>query len=212
MPPAHAQAPVACGSLDNGFGPFDFRKVKGESLFLVEKEHFTPLIEALVRGRSGTLGSEIDYTLRAFPNHHRALVAMQRLTERLKRPQAPGAKFEVECYFIRAVRFAPDDSVARLLYASFLGKQNRRDEAKYQLTQVETLAGENALTHYNLGLVALEVGDHERALRQAWRAQEMGFARPELGEQLRAQGRWRDPPAPEPAGAASAPSTAASAP
>ena len=207
MPPAHAQsqAPVACGSLENAFGPFDFRKVKGESLHLVEIGHFTPLIEGLVRGKTGPLGADIDYTLRAFPNHHRALVAMQRLTERLKRPQAPGANFEVECYFMRAVRFVPDDSVARLLYASFLGKQNRRDEAKQQLAQVETLAGENVLTHYNLGLVALEVGDHERALRQAWRAQEMGFTRPELREQLRAQGRWRDPPAPEPAGAASAP-------
>ncbi len=186
---------MACGSLGNGFGPFDYRKVKGPELAIVEGEHFTPSIEGLVRGKTGLIGGDLDYTLRAFPNHHRALVTMQRLTERLKQPQAPGANWEVECYFIRAVRFVPDDTVARLLYASFLGKQkNRRDDAKRQLAQVETLAGENALTHYNLGLVALEIGDYERALRQAWRAHEMGFPRPELRDQLRAQGRWRDRP------------------
>ena len=142
MPQAHAQAPVACGSLENAFGPFDYRKVKGPELAIVEGEHFTPAIEALVRGKSGTIGADIAYTLRAFPNHHRALVAMQRLGDRLKRTQPPGANWEVECYFVRAVRFVPDDAVARLLYASYLGKQNRRDEAQRQLAQVETLAGE----------------------------------------------------------------------
>src|SRR5690242_17113706 len=69
----------ACGELENAFGPFDYRTVSADRKRLVEGSHFTPYIEGLQRGHTGAIGSEIDYTLRAFPNHPRALVAMMKL-------------------------------------------------------------------------------------------------------------------------------------
>ena len=64
-----------CGALQNAFGPFDYRTERGYNLDVVESYHFTPPVEALIRGSSGTIGGDLDYTLRAFPNHDRALNA-----------------------------------------------------------------------------------------------------------------------------------------
>lgn len=75
---AMAQQVPGCGSLQNAFGPFDYRdpEARGEPLRLVESAHFTPSVESLVKGNSGTVAGDLDYTLRAFPNHHRALYSV----------------------------------------------------------------------------------------------------------------------------------------
>ena len=73
---ASAQAlDASCGSLENAYGPYDYRTDRGNRLYLVESAHFTPVVESLISGLSGPLGAELDYTLRAFPNHHRALIS-----------------------------------------------------------------------------------------------------------------------------------------
>lgn len=210
-----AQAPVHCGSLTNAFGPFDYRKERGNNLHLVEMAHFTPSVEALVRSVTGYIGSDIDYTLRAFPNHHRALLAMQRLGERMKTTQVPRTNFEVECYYVRAVRFTPDDTVVRMLYARYLGVNKRPVEARAQLKAAEEHAGDNPFTYYNLGLTYLELGDPDGALPHARKALELGFPRTELKDRLVALNKWveatvANEPAASSASAASAPAAAAS--
>ena len=196
-----------CGELANAFGPFEYRadraKFDGfmshrDKLHLVEHVHFTPRIEALIGGESGSLGAELDYTLRVFPNHHRALVSVMRWGERLKSPQPPTLPRQVECYFERALRFQPDDTVARLLYATYLIKGKRKPEALEQLERTRSYAGDNAFTHYNIGLVFLDAGEPDQALVQAHRALGLGFERADLKEQLTALGRWREPAASAP--------------
>lgn len=201
-----AQTFNACGPLENSFGPFDYRDSLPEQKGLVESAHFTPAVEALIRGVTARLpGPDIDYTLRAFPNHHRALLATIRLGQREKQVQPGGMRYSVECWLDRAVRWRPDDPIVRMIYASWLGPNGKRDAALRQLAEAERLAGDNPFTHYNVGLSYLELGEHERALAKAHQAMAMGIARTELADALRAAGRWRDPPAPAPAeGAASA--------
>lgn len=190
-----ATAQEACGSLENGVGPHDYRTERGNTLRLVESVHFPPHVESLIRGNSTTLlGGDIDYTLRAFPNHHRALLSAMRHGIEKKSPQPPGMRYSVECYFIRALRFRPDDTTARMLYAMYLRQNDRLQAARDELEQVATLAGDNAFTHYNLGLMYLEAGDPERALRQAHKAFALGFRQQALKEKLVAAGQWRDPP------------------
>ena len=46
-------APTACGTLENAFGPYDYRVDRGQPLRLVDSAHFTPAVEALVRGNTG---------------------------------------------------------------------------------------------------------------------------------------------------------------
>lgn len=197
-----------CGNLANSFGPWDYRSDRGEPLTLVESAHFTPSVEALIRGRSTTvIGQDLDYTLRAFPNHHRALVAATRYADRFKSNQPPGMGYSIDCWFERAIHFKPDDFTARMLYGDWLAKHKRRDEALKQLAFVQARAGDNAFVHYNLGLVYLEMGEFDAALRQAHTAQALGMPRQDLKQALQAAGKWSDPPAAAAAAASAAAST-----
>lgn len=182
-----------CGPLTGlHYGPYDYRTEKGK-LRIVDLAHFTPPVEALIAGATGDLNSDLDYTLHASPNHHRALVSVMRLAARSKEAQLRGFQRSFYCFFERAVRFAPDDVVARMLFAQFLGQNKRVDDATRQLDLAIKLAPENAITQYNAGLVFLELGQYERALAQAHLAQSMGFARMELADGLKKANRWKEP-------------------
>jgi tetratricopeptide (TPR) repeat protein len=191
--PAKAQSsPQLCGPLANHYGPFDYRTERGR-LRIVEEFHFTPGVEGLVRGRSGSLGGDLNYTLRTSPNHHRALLATMRFSERLKKLQPPDMEFTVECYLERAVRFKPDDTVSRALFAQYLGKLGRTKEAVAQLDVSVGFAKDNPLSHYNLGLLYAELGEFDKALVQAHTAIKMGLDRPDLKEMLVKAGKWQEP-------------------
>ncbi len=199
-------SPQTCGALSTfgQYGPYDYRDQK-DRLPIVEIAHFTPVVESLIRGQnSGALpGGDIDYTLRAFPNHHRALDAMVRYGEKMRSDKPPGTSFPVECYFERALRFQPDDTIARLLYASYLAKRGRTAEAIKQLEYSTTAAGNNAFTHYNIGLVYFDLKQFDKALAQAHKAMELGFPQTLLAQQLKEVGKWTEPPSAPPSGGAS---------
>lgn len=183
-----------CGPLyTQHYGPFDYRTQKPR-LEIVERAHFTPMVESLIRGQSGDLGKDLNYTLRAAPNHHRALVAIVRWGERLKSRSLPGMEHPIDCWFERALRFAPDDHVARSLFARYVGKQGQLDLATRQLDIVLNQSNENPMSIYNVGLIFFELGLSERALEQAHKAKAAGYTRPELEEMLRKAGQWRDLP------------------
>lgn len=224
-----AQAQVssaACGSLGNvagRFGPFDYRpdhfkpppgetRPHGVLLKLVNDAHFSAETEALIRGVSTSIGGDLSFALRAFPNHHRALLTMMRLGERDKSLQPKGAELPVECWFERALRFQPEDTIVRMMYAMFLHKNQRMDEARRQLEQATGMAQENAFTQYNAGLIYFDMKEYDKALAQAHTAQRLGLRNPGLSEQLKSVGKWQEPQADAPAEAASAPAAAASAP
>lgn len=194
----------SCGPLQQQ--TFDYRTDQ-KQYKVVEEFHFTPEIEALIRGKSGTLGQELNYTLTHIPNHHRALITLTRYGDKMKSPHPADLRYPVECYFERALRFKPDDNVARLIYANYLATGQRIPEATYQLELATATADDNAFTHYNIGLIYLGIKSYNRALAQAHKAAALGFGRTALREQLQAAGQWK-----EPAGAAlAAPEPAASA-
>jgi hypothetical protein len=198
-------SPQVCGPLQ--VPAFDYRTDQKEYK-VVEAYHFTTEIEALLRGKSGTLGQELDYTLSNVPNHHRALISLTRYGEKMKSAQPADLRRPVECYFERAMRFRPDDNIARLLYAHYLANGQRVPEVTRQLEIVTAAAGDNAFTHYNIGLIYVEIKAYDRALVQAHKAASMGFGRTALRDQLKAAGRWKEPVAAAPEAAASAASMA----
>jgi hypothetical protein len=185
--------PTGCGSLENSYGPFDYRSDTGNKLRIVEQYHFTPNIQSLVSGNSASIGAELDYTLKASPNHHRALMTMIRLGEKLKSPQPVGAQYSVECYFERALRFKPDDSTARMIYATFLSRNGRVADATLQLEAAAKTAGDNPFTHYNIGRIYFDIKNYDRSLEQAHKAYGLGFAQTTLRDQLKGVGRWTEP-------------------
>ncbi len=195
--PAHADD-VSCGRLEQSFGPYDYRRIGEpsikEALRLIEDAHFTPKVERLIAGQSGqtTIGADIDWTLHAFPNHHRALWSMARLTLREKRDLVRGAKWTIECYFERATRFQPDDPVPYSLFGLYLAKAGKRDAAATEFEKAAERAAGDANVHYNLGLGYLDLNHFDKAREHARLAYDAGFPLPGLRERLRAAGAWTD--------------------
>ena len=173
---------------------------------LVEGGHFTPVVESLIRGTTSRRpGPDIDYTLRAIPNHHRALLATVRLGEVEKTDKPSGMRYTVGCWLDRAIRYQPDDHIVRLVFVDYLIKQGQPNAARPQLEHTEKLAEDNPIALYNIGLGYLAVGDHAKALAFAHRAMAMGLLWPDLKAQLQAAGKWSDP---VPAAAEAPPSAA----
>jgi tetratricopeptide (TPR) repeat protein len=187
-----AQAFAECGDLANAYGPFDYRTSR-DKLAIVEGAHFTSDVESLRRGTTGTLGGDIDYTLRASPNHHRALIAMMTLARRTNTDRPQGANYTLLCYFDRATRFAADDAVVRLIYGTYLSRLNKRPQALEQLGTALSLDPDNANIHYNLGLIYLDAKDYPKARLHAQRAYELGFTLPGLRNLLEEAGQWKGP-------------------
>ena len=180
-----------CGSLANAYGPFDYRTSK-DKLGIVEMAHFTPEVEALRGGATGSLAGDIDYTLRTSPNHHRALNAMVNLALRLKTAKPQGAHYTIDCYFERALRFAGDDGLVRMIYGIYLSRSNRPRDAIAAFEAARTFEADNANLYYNLGLAYLDTKDYPNAMKNAQRAYELGATLPGLRNRLQAAGQWRD--------------------
>jgi tetratricopeptide (TPR) repeat protein len=196
-----------CGGLANHYGPFDYRTERNGKLQIVEHYHFAPEVEALIKGESSYIGDDLDYVLMTSPNHHRALLAAVRYGERTKTTQPPNMKYSIDCYFDRAIRFQPDDTVVREMYAEYLTKQGHTEDARKELQAADHYAADNAISHYNIGLLYFGLKDYDNALAQAQTSAQLGYQRPELKLMLQGVGKWKDPPAT----AASAPASGVSA-
>lgn len=197
MPFQAAQAQSAlvnmgCGSLQNAYGPFDYRTDKSK-LGIVEQYHFGPAQESLTQ-KTG-LGGNIDYTLRAFPNHHRALMSMMKLGAREKVAKVSGADYTVECYMVRAETFRPDDAMVKVIYGLYLMQSGRPKDAVGKLESARQIDSQNANVHYNLGLAYFDLKKYDEALESAHRAYGAGFPLPGLRDKLKRAGKWRDVPA-----------------
>ena len=189
---AQAMGQEICGSLVNGYGPYDYRREREGLLKIVEDRHFTAEVELLRRGVSGSLGGDLDYTLRASPNHHRALMAASALSIREQNPRPHHMRWTIECYFDRARRFQPDDVMVPMLLANHLIQSKKDKEASQALARAAELAAGNPLTHYNIGLLYLEAKDLDGALVHARKARDLGHPRTELLERLKTLGKAAD--------------------
>ena len=181
-----AQEVPGCGDLHNAYGPFDYRDPvnKRVNLPIVETFHFTPDVESLRHGSSGTVLGDLRYTLRAFPNHHRALKSIARYA-------LAGGQFPIddsipsaECYFDRAIAFRPDDAAVRVIYANYLFKTGGREEARKQYEEALRLAPESVEINYVAGLFFVDIGDLERARKLAKMAYDNGYPLPGLRKKL----------------------------
>ncbi len=185
---------IVCGVLRSPgqYGPFDYRTIPLEPKTLVESAHFLPKVEAGIAGNASSVAGDIDYTLRAIPNHPRALLAMMRYATKVHSEQPDGARYPVECYFDRAIRMAPDDPMPHVLYAGYLKDRKRIAQAKAQLQEAESIRGDPGTfdLDYNMGLLYLDVGEPDKAAAAARRAYALGAPFPSLMNRLKAQGKW----------------------
>ena len=183
-----------CGII-KGFhhGPFDYleRINRNHDLHLVEVVHFTRDVEKLTADPQ-YIGSNLNYTLQAWPNHHRALASLAKFAIREKTAgRLPGMKYPVECYFDRAIRWQAKDSYVRSIYGSYLSKVGRSSNAIEQLEIAVRLQSDNATAHYNLGLLYFDKSNYDKSRFHAERAYELDFPLPGLRNKLIRAGKWK---------------------
>jgi len=187
---------MGCGTLQKqpgGYGPHDYR-VDKDKLPVVEKYHFDVGVETFTRQKTGPFGGDLGYTLGAFPNHHRALMAMVNLGIKERTNQPLGAKYTVACFLQRAETYQPEDGMVKVIYGLYHLKHGRPGEAVKKLEEARKIAGDDANVHYNLGLAYMDLKQHDKALESAHAAYALGFPLPGLKDRLRRAGAWRDLP------------------
>ena len=198
------------------FGPFDYYDLKNtphNALPLVERAHFGAVTKnRLRRGEICSYWGDLDYTLRAFPNHPGALMAMVEYLDAggstspcVKKPvkRSPadlatelekGAWQEktADYYFTTAIEFRPQYAATRVLYGRYLHKENRLNEALKTYTEAEKLDPKSADVHYYLGLLYFDMKNNEKAMRHAEMAYKLGQELPELRDKLTKAGAWKN--------------------
>lgn len=184
-----------CGELKNHFGPYDYRDTtEAANMELVTSTHYTEEMMAGLIGHTGPIGADLDYTLRAIPNHPGALALMARVGVNNKTPKVVGARWAVECYFDRAIRFQSNDGAVRAAYGNYLFAMTRYKEALEMYKTAGELTPDDSAINYNLGLAYLKLKDYDNAQLYAKKAYALGFPLPGLKNLLVAAGKWTDTP------------------
>lgn len=181
-----------CRGDRQGYGPYDYRyryKLYNE-LKWVEGAHFTRMVETLIRGKTGRDPYlDIDYTLRAWPNHHRALNSMTRYYFREK-SAGNRVKLPPECYFQRALNFTPNDPTTYMLYGIYLQKVGRLQSAEEKYKKALEIEPEHAQANYNYGLLLVKLKQYAKAKEVAKRAYDQSYPLPGLRDMLTSVGHW----------------------
>ncbi len=193
-PASAQQMAMGCGALENAYGPFDYTNPMHfkERLPIVESAHFDRGVEAL-RGHARypqNLPGDIDYTLRAFPNHHRALHAMSRYYLTKERNNRAPLRYSADCYFQRAMALQPADGVVRMLYGLHLYKVGNTDAAEQRFKEALDRSPNDPEVHYNLGLVLAKSKRWDEAKVHAEKAYALGHPMPGLRNKLKRAGHW----------------------
>jgi tetratricopeptide (TPR) repeat protein len=188
---AHGALPPECGSLDNAYGPWDYTNPEhfSQRLFVVERAHFTQdvfnLKNAGRRFERSPPGGGIDYTLRAFPNHHRALDALVRLVIRDKTKKPADMNYTIDCFFARAMEFNPKDPTVPMIYGTYFYRIEQYKEALNWYKFSESIGKPTAELYYNMGLTSVKLNDIESAQTYATKAYDLGYPLPWLRDYLR---------------------------
>lgn len=180
----------------SAYGPYDYTNPLhyAENLPVVESYHFNSDVENLLGDMTGSIWGDLDYCLRAFPNHHRALNSMGRLwrQSRAKNRRPPNADpiKTAEFYFEHAMRFVPLDGTVRLLYGIHLHASGKRKEALEQYLAAEKLAPDSSELLYNMGLLYMDLKDINQAKAYAIKSYEKNYPLKGLKQRLKKAGAW----------------------
>lgn len=200
---AHAQAAFEeCGSLMvNWSDPFDYNNPADQQrLQALESHHFTRDVEQLwghekCGGNRCGLAGDIDFTLRHYPNHYRALLSMVNYHLRGYDQTDRKMRYTPECYFDRALRFRPKDPTLHMIFGHYLAKTGKAEQALTKYRDALAMAPNSAEAHYNIALLYIDRGDYVRAREHAHKAYSIGYPLPGLRARLERAGQWSEPAA-----------------
>jgi tetratricopeptide (TPR) repeat protein len=163
----------------------------------VERAHFPPDSENLIAPVGGVGNSflgDFDYTLRAWPNHHKALLSLARFNievmNKLRKPEK--IYTPIECYFQRAFNFSKKDGVPHAIFGYYLSKIGKLEEANTQYKTALEINPDNSKIEYSYSLLLIELKHYEAALEYAKKAYSHGKPPNGLKNKLIKLGIWKD--------------------
>ncbi|MDD2725353.1 MAG: tetratricopeptide repeat protein [Methylovulum sp.] len=187
---------LPCNGGGQGFGPYDYSHRAGldEQLHIVEGAHFTPEVENLLNGKSSTLEGDLNYTLRAWPNHHRALLSIIKYQLNINKKITPGKlSTPPECYLQRAIRFSPEDVGSYSLFGHYLRKTGHTDEAAKYYQKALAIDPKNAKVAYSFSFLLIDLKRYEEAVKYAKIAYQQDAKTPNaLKQKLEKLGAWKE--------------------
>lgn len=194
--PLSAGAQV-CGNIGadaGGYGPWNYNDPmhRREKIPVIEEYHFTPKVQNLRGGESGSIGGDLDYTLRHVPNHHQALYTTMQLALRENTSRPSNMRYPMQCWFQRAEAFAPNDGIVRMIHGIYLAKTGKLGEGIELLEKGLEVQPGHPTIHYNLGLLYFRADRFEAAREQAEAAYAKGFPLKGLRDMLKSAGHWAD--------------------
>lgn len=176
-----------------GGGPFDYlqRHTMMGKLNMIETAHFPPEVEQGIAGKTGRMMDDLDFVLRSFPNHHRALNTSVQYSMRFKKWPADEHGVPAECYLQRAMNYNPRDGVPYRLYGYYMHKKGRFPEALEANLKALQLYPNDAMLHYNTALLLVKMKRYDEAMTMARTLYDAGLTLPGLKNKLVAAGKWK---------------------
>ncbi len=154
-------------------------------LHTVEVNHLNSDVLRLKKGETATnLARDLAFALRQFPNHPAALNAMGEWQLKHGGTDDPEQVWTAECYFQRAIAFRPNDPVVHVVYAIYLHKARRLQDAERAYQSAEESGATGADYFYNRGLLEVDLGNLDKAGEYAQKAYAQGFPLPGLRDKL----------------------------
>lgn len=187
---------IACTGEGQGYGPYDYTKAKERGKMpVVESYHFTPNVENHIKGETGHITGDLDYTLRAIPNHHKALLSAIRYEVKRNKKLINERPLEspIECYLQRAIHFSPNDAASYSLYAYYLKEIGQLQKAADIYQKALTIAPNNAKIQYSYSLLLIDLKQYDKALEYAEKAYTHGKPPEGLKNKLLKLGVWKKP-------------------
>ena len=194
-----------CGTLTTHFGPWDFYDQKNHrstgaeaqgKIKIVTGRHLTKNMLRLKRGSTAVdIKQDLDYTLRAIPNHPKALdlasrFAYQRsISESFKNRQKK-LTLTAECYFDRAFRLKRDRAEVWVIYGIHNHRFKNYKKAISNYITANELGLNSPEINYYMGLSYFAVADYENAKKQATIAYDGGFPLQGLKNKLKSVDQW----------------------
>lgn len=196
----------ACQGGNIQYGPYDYTNSdhKSKNLQIVEEYHFSKDIEMLINGVPNSLAGggsysipgSIDYTLMAFPNHHRALNAILNYQliykSQIDSKAKENVRSPVECYLQRAIHFSPKDIASYLIYTSYLRKTKHMQETEAVYQKALKIAPEESALRHSYGLFLVELKKYPEAMEQARIIYGKKYKRQKLKQVLEKSGHWQN--------------------
>ncbi len=191
---------IPCRGQGQGFGPFDYLKARTtakekKNLSVVEAYHFTSNVKNLIHGQGGQgakIFPDLDYTLRAWPNHHQALLSISRFQLQInKKMRNDTISTPAECYFQRAIHFSPKDAGTLSIYAYFLKKSGKLNKAVEIFEKALIIAPKSSKIEYSYSLLLIDLKRYQEALAHAKKSYQLGHPPAALRNKLLKLEIWK---------------------